>query len=117
VKSKPKRLLLLTIVALVLGIGGSKVVRVLTTRTQTDIEKLVSVRMDDSTPPQFSNVRREEVDEHDWCGEVSGKDSFGASVDHQRFFVSVSTLGSPFVEFEKPDNQGFIDKMCGRAAP
>jgi hypothetical protein len=82
VNIKPKRLLLLTIVALALGIGGSKVISVLTPHTQTDIETLVAARMDDSTLPQFSNVRRDEVNEHDWCGEVSGKDSFGVSVDH-----------------------------------
>jgi hypothetical protein len=116
--SKPTRLVILTIVALVLGIGivGSKVLSVLTPHTQTDIEKLVASRMDASTPPQFSNVRRDEVDEHDWCGEVTGKDSFGVSVDHQRFSVFVSAFTHPLVEFDEPGNQGFNDKMCGGAS-
>jgi hypothetical protein len=61
VNSKPKRLLLLTIVALVLGIGGSRVLSVLTPHTQTDIEKLVAARMDNSTlqrtqPERFKGI-------------------------------------------------------------
>jgi hypothetical protein len=113
VNKKFKRLLLLTIAALVLGIAGSKVLSVLTPHTDADIEKLVAARMDPSKLPQFSNVRRDEVDEHDWCGEVTGKDSFGAPVDHQRFSVIVSALTSPLIEFDTPNNRSFIDKLCG----
>jgi hypothetical protein len=113
VNIKPKRLLLLTIVATVLGIGVSKVLSVLTPHTQTAIEKLVAARMDVSTPLQFSSVKRDEVSVNNWCGEVSGKHSFGDSVDHQRFFIRVSTLGGSLIEFDTPDNRDFIDKMCG----
>jgi hypothetical protein len=110
---KPKRLLLVTLIALVLGIAVSKIFSVLTPHTQADIEKLVAARMDSSKPPQFSNVRRDEIDEHDWCGEVTGKDSFGTSVDHQRFLVFVSALTSPLIEFDTPNNRSLIDKQCG----
>jgi hypothetical protein len=113
VNSNHKRLVLLTIGALVVLIGGFKVIPVLATRTQTDIEKLVAARMDDSTPPQFSNVQRDEVNENLWCGEVSSKSNFGVSVDHQRFSVLFPKLGSTLIEFDTPDNRDFIDKMCG----
>jgi hypothetical protein len=113
VNIKPKRLLLVTIVAIVLGIGGSKVLSVLTPHTQTAIEKLVAARMDDSTPPQFSNVQRDEVNENLWCGQVSSKSNFGVPVDHQRFYVLIPTFGSALIEFDTPDNRGFIGKMCG----
>ncbi|MGA2191693.1 MAG: surface-adhesin E family protein [Steroidobacteraceae bacterium] len=111
--SKPARLVLLTIVALIIFIGGLRVIPVLTTRTQTDIEKLVAARMDNSTPPQFSNVQRDKVNENLWCGEVSSKNNFGVSVDHQRFFVLIPKFSSTLIEFDTPDNRDFIDKMCG----
>jgi hypothetical protein len=113
VNRKPKRFLLVTLVALVLGVAVSKILSVLTSHTQADIEKLVAARMDSSKPPQFSNVRRDEIDEHDWCGEVTGKDSFSTPVDHQRFWVFVSALNSPVIEFDTPNNRNFIDKQCG----
>jgi len=96
-----------------LGIAVSKIFSILTPHTQADIEKLVAARMDSSKPPQFSNVRRDEIDEHDWCGEVTGKDSFGTPVDHQRFWVFVSALTSPLIEFDTPNNRNLIDKQCG----
>jgi hypothetical protein len=71
--------------------------------------------MDTSTPPQFSNVRTDGIDDHHWCGQVTGKDAFGAPLDHQRFAVFVSASSHPYIEFDSPDNRDYIDKECGGA--